>query len=156
PLLRAVALVWVTGCRRRDEIRRLPLECLRSEWVPEMVDENGVQLEPAENLWYLRVPTNKYRVMRDFWVPIPQYTAEAILAWQAIRPKNQALVPDRKTGKPTEYLFQYRERMIGEAFINDWLIPLLCKAAGLVDEQGEPYRDAIGPITSHRARSSTA
>jgi len=38
PLLRAVALVWVTGCRRSDEIRRLPLECVRQEWAPEMVD----------------------------------------------------------------------------------------------------------------------
>ncbi len=66
PMVRALALVWVTGCRRSDEIRRLPLECLRSEWAPEMVDEQGVQLEPAEHLWYIRVPTNKYRVMRDF------------------------------------------------------------------------------------------
>ena len=107
PLLlqRAVALVWVTGCRRSDEIRRLPLDCVRSEWAPEMVDEQGVQLEPAEPLWYLLVPSNKYR--GNFWTPIPQYTAEAILAWQAVRPKNQPLLQDRKTGKLTAYLFQY-------------------------------------------------
>ncbi len=154
PMVRALALVWVTGCRRSDEIRRLPLECLRSEWAPEMVDEQGVQLEPAEHLWYIRVPTNQYR--GDFWSPIPQYTAEAILAWKAIRPKNQPLVQDRKTRKPTAYLFQYREKMIGKGFLNDYLIPLLCKAAGLTDEQGKPYRDAVGTITSHRARSSTA
>ena len=154
PLWRAVALVWVTGCRRSDEIRRLPLDCVRNEWAPEMVDEHGVQLEPAENLWYLLVPTSKYR--GSFWTPIPQYTAEAILAWKAIRPTNQSPLPDRKTEKPTEYLFQYRGKKLGKAFINDFLIPLLCKAAGLVDEQGEPYRDAIGPITSHRARASTA
>lgn len=154
PLWRAVALVWVTGCRRRDEIRRLPLDCVRSEWAPEMVDERGVQLEPAENLWYLLVPTNKYR--GTFWTPIPTYTAEAILAWKAIRPQNQPPLEDRKTGERTEYLFQYRGRMIGETFINESLIPLLCKAAGLTDEEGKPYKDAIGPITSHRARASTA
>jgi integrase len=154
PMVRALALVWVTGCRRSDEIRRLPLECLRNEWAPEMVDEHGVQLEPAEHLWYIRVPTNKYR--GEFWSPIPQYTAEAIVAWQAIRPKNQPLVQDRKTRKPTAYLFQYREKLIGTGFLNDSLIPLLCKAAGLTDEQGKPYRDAVGPITSYRARSSTA
>ena len=153
-LLRAVALVWVTACRRRDEIRRLPLDCVRREWAPEMLDENGVQIEPAEDLWYLLVPTNKFRGI--FWSPIPQYTGEAILAWQAVRPKNQPLLPDRKTGQPTEYLFQYRRRTLGQGFINNHLIPLLCKAAGLVDEQGNPYQDAIGPITSHRARSSTA
>ena len=156
PLLlqRAVVLVWVTGCRRSDEIRRLPLDCVRSEWAPEMVDENGVQLEEAEHLWYLHVPSNKYR--GNFWTPIPQYTAEAILAWKAVRPKNQPLLPDRKTGKLTEYLFQYRRKKIGEAYITDHLIPLLCKAAGLTDELGNPYKDAMGPITSHRARSSTA
>lgn len=154
PFLRAVALVWVTGCRRSDEIRRLPLECVRQEWAPEMIDENGVQLEPAENLWYLLVPTNKYR--GTFWTPIPQYTAEAILAWKAVRPTNQSSLPDRKTAKLTEYLFQYRGRKMGGSFLNQSLIPLLCKAAGLTDEQGNPYKDAIGPITSHRARSSTA
>jgi integrase len=154
PLLRAVALIWVTGCRRSDEIRRLPLECVRQEWAPEMLDENGVQLEPAEKLWYLRVPTNKYR--GDFWTPIPQYTAEAILAWKAVRPPNQPSLPDRKTAKLTEYLFQYKGRKIGGSFLNQSLIPLLCKAAGLTDEQGNPYKDAVGPITSHRARSSTA
>jgi integrase len=67
PLLlqRAVALVWVTGCRRSDEICRLSLECVRHEWAPEMINEQGVQLEAAENLWYLRVPTNKFR--GEFW-----------------------------------------------------------------------------------------
>ena len=154
PMVRAIALVWVTGCRRSDEIRRLPLECIRSEWAPEMVDEHGIQLEPAENLWYLLVPTNKFR--GAFWTPIPQYTAEAILAWKTIRPQNQPLVQDRKTRQPTEYLFQYRDKLIGQGFLNDSLIPLLCQAAGLTDEQGNPYRDALGPITSHRARSSTA
>jgi hypothetical protein len=154
PLQRAVALVWVTGCRRSDEICRLPLDCVRSEWVSEMLDEHGVQLEPAEHLWYLRVPSNKYR--GEFWTPIPQYTAEAILAWRAVRPTNQPLLPDRKTGKLTEYLFQYRRKKIGKAYITTHLIPLLCKAADLTDEQGKPYTDAIGPITSHRARASTA
>jgi integrase len=154
PLLRAIALVWVTGCRRSDEIRRLPLECIRQEWAPEMVDDNGVQLEPAEKLWYLRVPSNKYQ--GDFWTPIPHFTAEAILAWKAVRPPNQSSLPDRKTAKLTEYLFQYKGRRIGGSFLNQSLIPLLCKAAGLTDAQGNPYRDAIGRITSHRARSSTA
>ncbi len=105
-----------------------------------MVDEHGVQLEPAEQLWYVRVPTNKYR--GEFWLPIPQYTAEAILAWKALRPKNQPLVPDRKTRQPTAYLFQYREKLVGSEFLNNSLIPLLCKAAGLIGEQGTPYRDA--------------
>ena len=121
PLLRAVALVWVTGCRRSDEIRRLPLECVRQEWAPEMVDENGVQPEPAEKLWYLRVPHNKYK--ENFRISISQYTAEAILAWKAMRPPNQSSLPDRKTAKLTEYLFQYKGRRIGGSFLNQSLIP---------------------------------
>src|SRR5258708_4815740 len=47
-------------------IRRLPLDCVRSEWAPEMVDEQGVQLEQAEQLWYLHVPSNKFSVKRDY------------------------------------------------------------------------------------------
>jgi hypothetical protein len=66
------------------------------------------------------------------------------------------LIRDRKTRQLTAYLFQYREKLVGSEFLNDSLIPLLCKAAGLVDEQGISYRDALGPITSHRARASTA
>jgi integrase len=154
PMVRAMALVWVTGCRRSDEIRRLSLECIGREWAPEMVDEHGVQLEPAEQVWYLHVPTNTYR--GEFWSPIPEYTAEAILAWKALRPTKQPLIRDRKTRQLTAYLFQYREKLVGSEFLNDSLIPLLCKAAGLVDEQGILYRDALGPITSHRARASTA
>ncbi len=80
----------------------------------------GVQLEPAEKLWYLRVPHNKYK--GDFWTPIPQYTAEAILAWKAVRPPNQSSLPDRKTAKLTEYLFQYKGRRIGGSFLNQSLI----------------------------------
>src|SRR5260221_612335 len=63
---RAASLLWVTAARRMDEIRRLSVGCVRREWVPEMRDEQGQQVEPAEELCYLRVPTNKLRVMRDF------------------------------------------------------------------------------------------
>lgn len=65
PDSRAAALIWVTAARRSDEIGRLNVGCVRREWAPEMRDEHGVPIEPAEELCYLRIPTNKIYVKRD-------------------------------------------------------------------------------------------
>jgi len=48
PMVRAMALVWVTGCRRSDEIRRLPLECIREsggrqKWWMSMASSSNQQ-----------------------------------------------------------------------------------------------------------------
>jgi hypothetical protein len=48
------------------------------------------------------------------------------------------------------FLFVNRGRMIGMAFLNATLIPLLCRQAGI------PEADARGKLTSHRARSTIA
>jgi hypothetical protein len=57
---------------------------------------------------------------------------------------------DRKTGQPFHPLFAFRGKQIGMNYLNRVLIPLLCKKGGV------PTRDARGPITSHRARSTIA
>jgi integrase len=145
---RAACLIWITAARRRDEIRRLSVGCVRREWAPEMRDAQGMQVEPAEEFCYLRVPTNKLR--GEFYVPIPTYVADAIEVWESVRPPNQEPLPDRKTHKPTNYLFQYRNEPMGAAFLNDSAIPLLCKLAGV------SQTDVVGRITSHRARATTA
>ncbi len=145
---RAASLIWITAARRMDEIRRLSVGCVRREWVPAMRDEQGQQVEPAEELCYLRVPTNKMR--GEFYVPIPSYVADAIDVWESVRPPNQQPLPDRKTHKPTNYLFQYRNERMGPTFLNDSAIPLLCKLAGV------SQMDIVGRITSHRARATTA
>ena len=145
---RAASLVWVTAARRMDEIRRLSVGCVRREWVPEMRDEQGQQVGSAEELCYLRVPTNKMR--GEFYVPIPSYVADAIEVWESVRPPNQQPLPDRKTHKPTNYLFQYRNERMGPTFLNDSAIPLLCKRACV------SQTDIVGRITSHRARATTA
>src|SRR5713101_2193841 len=88
----------------------------------------------------------------------PSRSTQQRLSWPG-KPSDPKISPCCKTAKrenSTPYLFQYRRKKIGEAYITDRLIPLLCKAAGLTSELGKPYKDAIGPITSHRARSSTA
>jgi len=151
---RAAGLLWVTGARRSDEIRRLKVGCVSREWAPQMHDEKGNQLEPEEDLCYLRVPVNKMR--GEFWVPIPSYTADAIEVWERLRPRLQDAQIDRKEQKPTDYLFSMRNQHMGETFLNRSVIPILCKVAGLVDENGIPLRDAVGKITSHRARSTLA
>jgi len=145
---RAACLIWVTAARRSDEIRRLSLGCVSREWAPEMHDEQGNQVEPAQELCYLRVPTNKMR--GEFYVPIPSYVADAIEVWESVRPPNQQALADRKTHKPTNYLFQYRNELMGERFLNNSVIPLLCKLAGV------SQTDVVGRITSHRARATTA
>ncbi len=145
---RAAALIWVTAARRSDEIRRLNVGCVRREWAPEMRDEHGVPIEPAEELCYLRIPTNKMR--GEFYVPVPAYVADAIEVWESVRPPNQGTLLDRKTHKPTQYLFQYRNELMGEKFLNGSVIPLLCKLAGV------SQTDVVGRITSHRARATTA
>jgi integrase len=145
---RAACLLWVTAARRSDEIRRLHVGCVRREWAPEMRDEQGQQIEPEAELAYLRVPINKMK--GDFYIPIPLYVADAIEVWESIRPPNQKALIDRKTRKPTHYLFQYRNGLMGTKFLNDHAIPLLCKLAGV------SQMDVVGRITSHRARATTA
>src|SRR5260370_20900289 len=68
----------------------------------------------------------------------------------SVRPANQGTLLDRKTHKPTRYLFQYRNELMGEKFLNGSVIPLLCKLAGV------SQTDVVGRITSHRARATTA
>ncbi len=145
---RAACLIWVTAARRSDEIRRLQVGCVRREWVPEMRDEQGNQLEPEAELAYIRIPTNKMK--GEYYVPVPLYVADAIEVWESLRPPNQKPLKDRKTHKPTKYLFQYRNELMGRSFLNRHAIPLLCKLAGV------NQTDVVGKITSHRARATTA
>ncbi len=86
----------------------------------------------------------------EFYVPIPSYVADAIEVWESVRPPHQEALADRKTHKSTKYLFQYRNELMGQKFLNGSAIPLLCKIAGV------SQTDVVGRITSHRARATTA
>src|SRR5260370_881964 len=86
----------------------------------------------------------------EFYVPVPAYVADAIEVWESVRPPNQEAREDRKTRKPTHYLFQYRNEVMGQHFLNKHAIPLLCTLAGVSQS------DVVGRITSHRARATTA
>jgi len=161
---RALALVWVTSARRPNEIARLRLDCLREDWEPEMLNEDGMPVEKVidgkehrepgqedgENklpkIYYLQIPAGKSR--GSFWIWLPDYVAVAINAWKRERPSQQRKLLDRKDREEVDFLFCYRERHTGVPFINNSVIPVLCKRAGVSIE------DAKGKITGHRGRST--
>jgi integrase len=158
---RALALIWVTSARRPDEIIRLRLDCLREEWAPDMLDEDGypvehvilndAQSEPTSEgkglkLNYLQIPAGKNR--GPFWIWIPDYVASEIEVWRRERPAQQSTLLDKKDRENVEYLFCSREMRVGKVFINTSLIPALCRKAGV------DMKDAKGRITGHRGRST--
>jgi integrase len=155
-LYRAVALLWITTARRPNELQRLRLDCVRREWDHEMIDEDGLPLEPSEDILepetgktvcYLRIPTNKYG--GEFWIWIPQYTADAIDACKKDRGMANEALYDAKDRAFADLLFCHRGKPLGDQFLNKHLIPLLCRAAGDI-----PPADAKGRFTGHRGRST--
>ncbi len=160
---RALSLVWVTSARRPNEIARLRLDCLREDWEPTMLGEEGLPLErvtmnadrnPEQNeaegtppkISYLQIPAGKSR--GPFWIWLPDYTADAITAWKRERPPQQRKLLDRKDREEVDYLFCFQDLRVGASFINESVIPVLCKRAGVSTE------DAKGKITGHRGRSA--
>jgi hypothetical protein len=134
-LIRALTLVWLFAGLRGDEIRRLRLGCVR--W----------QQDSASSVCFLDVPVNKTGAA--FTKPVDKVVGQAINAWEKIRPP-QVRLCDKKTGEIVDFLFLNRMRPIGEHVLNTYLIPRLCRKAGV------PRNDVRGPITSHRARSTIA
>ena len=57
---------------------------------------------------------------------------------------------DRKTSEHVDFLFAYRAGRVSKHYINEAIIPMLCRKAGV------PDADVRGSITSHRARSTIA
>lgn len=88
-------------------------------------------------------PQNK--TSRPFTKPVGQL----IDAWKHVRPPQPKIV-DRKTGEHREFLFCVRGAQIGRAYLNDTVLPALCRKAGI------PESDSRGALTSHRARSTIA
>jgi hypothetical protein len=128
---------------RRD--RRLRLGCIRWQHEGQRVTTEEVVADAA--VCWLDVPVNK--TGGAFTKPVDRVVGAAVEAWEAVRPQ-QPFAVDAKTAEAVAYLFSYRGRQIGQAYLNNQLIPLLCRKAGV------PKTDARGPITSHRARSTIA
>jgi len=141
-MLKALALVWLFSGLRNDEIKRLRLGCIRWERnSPTDVEK----IDPK--ICLLDVPVNKTNVA--FTKPVDAVLGMAVDAWEKVRPPQPGFV-DTKTGELVQLLFAYRGHRLGNGFVNNSLIPLLCKKAGV------PQSDTRGKITSHRARATIA
>ncbi|WP_245204756.1 hypothetical protein [Kitasatospora sp. RG8] len=84
-----------------------------------------------------------------FTKPVDPILGQAVDAWQAVRP-DEPKFTDRRTGERVDLLFAIRARRVSTHYINNTIIPMLCRKAGV------PDADVRGNITSHRARSTIA
>jgi integrase len=145
-MMQAMVIVWLFAGLRSQEFSRLRLGCVR--WQREDVMITGTEeVLSKDAVCMLEIPTNKTGTM--FTKPVDRVVGEAVEAWERIRPE-QPLLLDTKTSELVQFLFCYRGYRVGKTYINDTIIPMLCRKCGMAEQ------DARGDITSHRARSTIA
>lgn len=139
-MMKALSVVWLFAGLRSDEIVRLRVGCAhKAPAVPPAAR--------GEDCWMLDVPVHKTGTALT--KPVDAIVGEAIAAWERVRP-HQPNVCDSKTAESVDFLFSYRARALPREYLNQGLIPILCRKAGI------PSSDARGRICSHRARSTIA
>ncbi|MDR7304541.1 tyrosine-type recombinase/integrase [Haloactinomyces albus] len=146
-LVRAVTLTWLFGGMRSDETTRLRLGCLRWQHDGTPLTGDSQQILARDAVCLLDIPTNK--TSTAFTKPVDPILGQAFDAWQALRPSQPQLL-DRRTGEQVDSLLAIRARRVSSHYINNTVIPVLCRKAGV------PAADIQGNITSHRARSTIA
>ena len=146
-MVRAIALVWCFSALRSDEIVRLRLGCIRWQYEDVMIPETG-EILPKDATCFLYVPVNK--TLTAYTKPVHTLVGKCINEWEQVRPHEQLHTLDQKTSETVDFLFSFRGKRISKNYINQALIPLLCKKAGI------PEMDSRGQITSHRARATIA
>jgi integrase len=146
-LVRAVTLAWLFSGQRSDEIARLRVGCVRWQHDGTAIAGDSDQVLARDAICLLDVPAHKTGTA--FTKPVDPVLGQALDAWQAIRPA-QPKFTDRRTGELADLLFAFRARKISSGYINNTVIPVLCRKAGV------PAADVRGNITSHRARSTIA
>jgi integrase len=140
-MTRALVGAWLFAGCRIDELSRLELDCV--VWDQGHDEHTG----RAYPICLLRVPQNK--TSGPFSKPVDPLVGDLIDAWKQVRPAQPDLA-DRKTGLRRQHLFCHRGQLVGDAYLNTTLIPLLCRKAGI------PEADSRGALTSHRARATIA
>jgi len=146
-MVRAIAVVWCFAALRSDEIWRLRVGCMKWQYEDVMVPETG-ELLPHDAVCFLEVPVNKTSMA--YTKPVHPLVGKRINEWERVRPTEQLRALDRKTNETVQFLFSYRGRLTSKRYITGVLIPLLCRKAGI------PEQDSRGKITSHRARATIA
>ena len=137
-LVRALAVTWLFSGLRSDEIVRLRVGCVRWQTPSD---------RPQDPVCLLDVPAHKTGT--PFTKPVDPLVGRAIDAWETVRPA-QPLLLDPRTAERVALLFCLRAKRVARDYLNQALIPALCRKAGV------PRADARGRITSHRARSTIA
>ncbi len=145
-MIQAVTITWLFAGIRRNEICRLIVGCIRWQ-KDDIIIPSTNKVVPKDAICYLEIPVNK--TSSGYTKPVDKALGEAIEVWQRVRPPQPPLI-DKKDGSLVDFLFMCRGRKLGETYINDSIIPMLCKKAGI------PTKDVKGNITSHRARSTIA
>ncbi len=128
PYQRAALLIARWSGARREEIRRLSLDCLDSY---------------ADGTPRLRIPAGKTK--RERIVPLNEEAAAAIRVLQADR-KAERGFRDTQTGMVTRYLFVRHGQLISLQYLFDSSLQTVCTAAGLTTADGQPT------ISAHRFR----
>ena len=146
-LVRAVTLAWLFSGQRSDEITRLRVGCIRWQHDGTAIAGDSQQVLARDAVCLLDIPAHKTGTA--FTKPVDPVLGQALDAWQAVRPA-QPKFTDRRTGELVDLLFAFRARKVSTAYINNTVIPVLCRKAGV------PAADVRGNITSHRARSTIA
>jgi integrase len=130
PYQRAALLVARWSGARRDEIRRLAIDCLDA--YPDGTPR-------------LRLPVGKTR--RERMVPVHDEAATALRAVMALRVgRGERTFTDALTGAPTQYLFVEHGKLLSDYYLFTTPLRQACKRAGLVDAQGR------AKITPHQFR----
>ena len=138
-MVKALALVWLFSGLRRNEIARLRVGCIR--W------QNGEEKPDSQPVCFLHVPVTKTGTA--FSKPVDGVVGRAVEIWEQMRPPQPASL-DLKTGEQVHRIFSHRGRGVSPQYINLVVIPLLCQKAAV------PLEDALGRISSHRARATIA
>ena len=128
PFQRAALLVARWSGARRDEIRRLELDCLDA--YPDGTARLGI-------------PAGKTK--RERMVPLNEEAADAIRELQAIRWPDRGFRDDI-TGLRTCNLFVKHGQRLSVAYLFIYPLRVACHQAGLVDSTGRPT------VTAHRFR----
>ena len=149
-LLRALALVWLFGGLRSDEIVRLRTRCTRRQHDARPAEASSGPGDAAVCL--LDVPVHKTGTA--FTKPVDPILGQAVAAWEAERPV-QPSVLDRKTSERVHLLFSYRAQGIAHRYLNDRIIPALCAKPASRPPTSAGRPPATGPAPPSPPSSAT-
>jgi integrase len=119
-MIQALAIVWLLCGLRNSDIRNLELNCIST------IDD-----DESQNICELLVSQGKSDGYRK---PVDRIVQEAIDIWKAVRPEFPTIF-DSDRQIEVDYLFLFRGKRIGVAYINESLIPMLCEKAGIDNEK---------------------